>query len=234
MQTQLNTTATLYCPNSDCQCPNPEFHNFCQKCRTPLLKRYLWVVGQGIENYRVGELLQDRFLLKSAKVLLDIQPSLPINAKLSISNMVEPYFKLFSHYPHIPQVYGFLHLDEEQPSQNLLLLEQAPLGQCDLPTNTDGELNIGCGVSFLIYPWREWEAFFYGQEISTVARDALNYRAPQLNSKLFKRVEFGSAQQLRYDDALFDVVIATGWSCYYPLDYWLPVIKEVKRKKGSE
>lgn len=146
MQTKSNTTATLYCPNSDCRCPNPEFHNFCQKCRTPLLKRYLWVVGQGIKNYRVGELLQDRFLTKSAKVLLDTQPNLPVNAKLSISNAVEPYFKLFPHYPHIPQVYGFLHLDEEQPSRNLLLLEQAPLGQRDLPKNLDSELNIGSAL----------------------------------------------------------------------------------------
>jgi len=35
----------------------------------------------------------------------------------------------------------------------------------------------------LIYPWRDWQAFFYGQ-VSTVARDALNARGSQLNSKL--------------------------------------------------
>ena len=97
-------------------------------------------------------------------------------------------------------------------------------------------LDIGCGVSFLIYPWNDWGAFFYGQEISTVARDALNARGSQLNSKLFKGVELGPAHQLKYETAQFDLAIATGWSCYFPLDYWSAVIAEVKRvlKPGGQ
>lgn len=90
-------------------------------------------------------------------------------------------------------------------------------------------LDIGCGVSFLLYPWTDWGAFFYGQEISTVAREALNARGSQLNSKLFKGVSFGSAHQLNYESGQFDLAIATGWSCYYPLDYWSAIITEVKR-----
>lgn len=97
-------------------------------------------------------------------------------------------------------------------------------------------LDIGCGVSFLIYPWREWEAYFYGQEISAVARDALNSRGPQLNSKLFKGVELAPAHQLQYAASQFDLAIATGWSCYYPLDYWNIILAEVKRvlKPGGQ
>lgn len=97
-------------------------------------------------------------------------------------------------------------------------------------------LDIGCGVSFLIYPWRDWDAYFYGQEISVVARDALNARGSQLNSKLFKGVALGTAQQLAYESGQFDLAIATGWSCYYPLDYWAGVIAEVKRilKPGGQ
>ena len=90
-------------------------------------------------------------------------------------------------------------------------------------------LDIGCGVSFLVYPWRDWDAFFYGQDISTVARDLLNARGSQLNSKLFKGVSFGSAQQLNFEPGQFDLAIATGWSCYYSLDYWSAVMAEVKR-----
>jgi SAM-dependent methyltransferase len=97
-------------------------------------------------------------------------------------------------------------------------------------------LDIGCGVSFLIYPWRDWDALFFGQEISTVAREALNTRGSQLNSKLFKGVSLGSAQQLNYDSEQFDLAIATGWSCYFPLDYWSGVMAEVKRviKPGGQ
>ncbi|MDX1977190.1 MAG: methyltransferase domain-containing protein [Pseudanabaenaceae cyanobacterium bins.68] len=90
-------------------------------------------------------------------------------------------------------------------------------------------LDIGCGVSFLIYPWRDWQMFFYGQEISLVARDGLNSRAPQLNSKLFKGVKLGAAHQLNYDQGMFERVIATGFSCYYSLDYWRLVLTEAKR-----
>jgi SAM-dependent methyltransferase len=97
------------------------------------------------------------------------------------------------------------------------------------PQKNQRWLDIGCGLSFLIYPWREWDAYFYGLEVSRVAKDALNGRGPQLNSKLFKGVESGEAHQLPYAESMFDGVIATGWSCYYPLDYWKQVLAEVKR-----
>lgn len=129
----------------------------------------------------------------------------------------------------LPDEVKAMSIYQDWVAGNLNAKIASPFWEIQLPQKNQRCLDIGCGVSFLIYPWREWDAFFYGQEISTVARDALNSRGSQLNSKLFKGVEFGSAQQLRYDDALFDVVIATGWSCYYPLDYWLPVMKEVKR-----
>lgn len=105
----------------------------------------------------------------------------------------------------------------------------SPFWEIQKPQKNQRCLDIGCGVSFLIYPWRDWEALFYGQEISTVAREALNSRGSQLNSKLFKGVELGSAKQLKYESDFFDMAIATGWSCYYPLDYWSGVMAEVKR-----
>lgn len=97
------------------------------------------------------------------------------------------------------------------------------------PKKKETWLDIGCGLSFLIYPWYEWDAFFYGQEVSTTVRDILTSRAPQLNSKLFRGVKLGSAHLLAYEENLFDGVIATGWSCYYPLNYWERVLTEVKR-----
>ncbi|EKV03460.1 methyltransferase family protein [Leptolyngbya sp. PCC 7375] len=89
-------------------------------------------------------------------------------------------------------------------------------------------LDLGCGLSFLIYPWKEWKAVFVGQEISKVAQAALNQRGPQLDSKLFKGVQLAPAHKLDYEPATFDLVIATGFSCYYPLDYWERVMTAVK------
>jgi SAM-dependent methyltransferase len=105
----------------------------------------------------------------------------------------------------------------------------SPFWQLAQPQKNQRCLDIGCGVSFLIYPWRDWEAFFYGQEISTIARDLLVARGPQLNSKLFKGVTLGAAHELHYEANQFDLAIATGFSCYYSIHYWETVLTEVKR-----
>jgi len=105
----------------------------------------------------------------------------------------------------------------------------SPFWQLAKPQKKQRCLDLGCGVSFLIYPWTEWDAFFYGQDISVAARDILTARGPQLNSKLFKGVQLGAAHELNYEPAQFDLVIATGFSCYYALDYWNEVLQSVKR-----
>jgi SAM-dependent methyltransferase len=105
----------------------------------------------------------------------------------------------------------------------------SPFWQMAQPQKNQRCLDIGCGVSFLIYPWCDWQAYFYGYDISTVARDLLNSRAPQLNSKLFKGVQLGPAHRLDYEVDQFDLVIATGWSCYFGSAYWRLVLPEVRR-----
>ncbi len=105
----------------------------------------------------------------------------------------------------------------------------APFWELAKPKKNQRCLDIGCGVSFLIYPWCEWNAFFYGQEVSAVAQQILNTRSPQLNSKLFKGVVQAPAHRLEYDPEQFDLAIATGVSCYYPLEYWGTVLAAVKR-----
>jgi len=105
----------------------------------------------------------------------------------------------------------------------------SPFWEIAQPEKNQHCLDIGCGVSFLIYPWRDWQAFFYGQEISNIARDTLNSRGSQLNSKLFKGVELGAADRLNYSLEQFDLAIATGFSCYFPLEYWNNVLAQVKR-----
>lgn len=104
----------------------------------------------------------------------------------------------------------------------------SPFWELAKPKKNQRCLDLGCGVSFLIYPWNEWEAVFYGQEISSTPRDLLNARGSQLNSKLFKGVQLAAANELNYEAAQFDLVFATGFSCYYPLAYWQEVLAAVK------
>lgn len=105
----------------------------------------------------------------------------------------------------------------------------SPFWELAQPRKGQRCLDIGCGVSFLIYPWREWEALFYGHEVSAIAQQALNSRGPQLNSKLFKGCRLAPAHQLEYEEKSFDLVISTGVSCYYPPEYWETVLAQVKR-----
>ncbi|MEC4806057.1 MAG: methyltransferase domain-containing protein [Jaaginema sp. PMC 1079.18] len=104
----------------------------------------------------------------------------------------------------------------------------SPFWEIAQPKKNQRCLDIGCGVSFLIYPWRDWQGYFYGQEISKTAIEALNSRGSQLNSKLFKGVKSAPGHILDYEPNFFDLAIATGWSCYYPLDYWKQVMSSVK------
>ncbi|MGF1566829.1 MAG: class I SAM-dependent methyltransferase [Nodosilinea sp.] len=104
-----------------------------------------------------------------------------------------------------------------------------PFWEAVKPRKRDHCLDIGCGISFLVYPWREWEALFHGHEISPVACRALTSRGPQLNSKLFKGVKQAPAHRLEYEPQSLDMVIATGVTCYYPADYWETVLQQVKK-----
>ncbi|MFW6264408.1 MAG: PP2C family protein-serine/threonine phosphatase [Cyanobacteriota bacterium] len=98
----------IYCSNPHCQAPNASTHSFCQKCQTPLLKRYLWATGKAIKGYSVGQAIADRYLLLDSRILLDTKPSFPPEISQEIPSYLMPYLKLFPYRLHIPQVYGKL------------------------------------------------------------------------------------------------------------------------------
>jgi SAM-dependent methyltransferase len=129
----------------------------------------------------------------------------------------------------LPEAVEAMPIFQEWASGGLEAKIASPFWNIATPKKNQRCLDIGCGVGFLIYPWRDWEALFYGQEISSVAQQALNARGPQLNSKLFKGVTLGPAHRLHYEADQFDWVIATGFSCYFGLDYWAEVMAEAKR-----
>lgn len=129
----------------------------------------------------------------------------------------------------LPEEVQAMPIAQERSAGLLQAKQMSPFWQVAKPQKNQRCLDLGCGISFLIYPWRDWEAQFYGQEISSEARDILNARGPQLNSKLFKGVKLGSAHQLAYEPGQFDLTIATGFSCYYSIDYWEGVIAAVKK-----
>ncbi len=157
-------------------------------------------------------------------------PSQPHDWSIQIDRVKQRFDREFKQEAfELPAEVEAMPIFREWISHSLANKITSPFWELGKIRKNDRCLDIGCGVSFLIYAWREWEAYFYGQEISTVAKDALNSRGSQLNSKLFKAVKAGPAHQLKYEDDTFDRVIATGFSCYYPPEYWQLVLQEAKR-----
>lgn len=129
-KTMENDAATLYCPNEHCQAINPLSHKFCQRCSTPLPKRYLWAVtADNFSLGRSGELLNNRYLIVKGRILLDTKPAdLPQTPAPEKLQALRPYLRLISYRLHLPQVYGVLNLSQpEHQQEEILLLEKAPL-----------------------------------------------------------------------------------------------------------
>jgi len=106
----------------------------------------------------------------------------------------------------------------------------SPFWKMMKPQKLQNCLDLGCGGSFLFYPcWREWDARFFGQDLSGAICELVNARGSQLNSKLYKGMRQAAAHQLDvYEPQQFDFAIATGVSCYYEWSYWDTVLSAVK------
>lgn len=128
----------LYCSNYSCQAPNSERSKFCQKCRTPLTKRYLWAIGPGAESCRTDELVANRYLVKGGRVLLDTKPGLlPGISTEQIPDNLLPYLRLSPYALHLPQVYDWVRLESAGGPEKLALLERSPLYLPNTPSDAD-------------------------------------------------------------------------------------------------
>ena len=122
-----NPAAMLNCSNTRCQAPNPQSNKFCQQCRTPLLRRYLWAIGQGADSFKLQEMIDDRYLVVSQRVFLETKPGMPPETPQEVPQHIVPYLRLSPYSLHIPQVYGSLTLGAGRSSSQIWLLEDVPL-----------------------------------------------------------------------------------------------------------
>ncbi|MBF2025667.1 MAG: protein phosphatase 2C domain-containing protein [Oscillatoriales cyanobacterium C42_A2020_001] len=178
--------ATLYCANSLCQAPNPANHRFCQQCRSPLPKRYLWAVGKEAASLQPGNLLGDRYWCKEGRVLLDTKPGLFPDAASDLPDVVEPYLRLVAYQLAVPQPYALVASNQKR-SPDVLLLERAPIylrsGTDDVSV-LEGTLmpevetvwQAGSGLRQLHWLWqiaRLWEPLSHEQVVSSLLNPSL-------------------------------------------------------------
>ncbi|MGK7893461.1 MAG: PP2C family serine/threonine-protein phosphatase [Xenococcus sp. (in: cyanobacteria)] len=133
----------VQCSNPHCMALNNLESRFCRRCKTPVVKRYLWAMGaksnlspetNSTESYQikpeqVGSLIGERYLALTQKIFLDTKPGLIPQVPEEIPQEITTYLQLFSYSPHIPQVYGQLD------GYNIWLLDYGTV-----PHNSLGEL----------------------------------------------------------------------------------------------
>ncbi len=109
-------------------CPNPANdlgQKYCAACQTPLTYRYLWAVGSQAAQFPPESLIAARYYVVSPQIWLDTTPGKPPALPQEIPQAILPYLKLYRQCLHIPQVYGFCPLNEE--NTEILLLENVPV-----------------------------------------------------------------------------------------------------------
>ncbi|MGL5036086.1 MAG: PP2C family protein-serine/threonine phosphatase [Microcystaceae cyanobacterium] len=127
--------STLYCSNLPCSSANDLENTVCQVCGTPLVRRYLWAVGDWIKAYKLDELVEERYLLVKPRVFLDTKPAEKPQTPEDVPDSIKLYLRLFPARLHVPQLYGYLPSPDPEMDLDIWLLEYGPL-----PLDEKGEL----------------------------------------------------------------------------------------------
>lgn len=98
----------IHCSNPDCAASNHIEAQFCDRCSTPIIRRYLWSNKKAITLEQKHLLINDRYLALSEQIFLDTHPSQPPVTPEEVPPEIAVYLQLFPCYPHIPQAYGLL------------------------------------------------------------------------------------------------------------------------------
>jgi protein phosphatase len=98
----------IYCPNLNCSAPlNDVGNTLCANCQTPLVYRYLWATGIGIEQVPVASMVGGRYYVKTPQIWLDTQPALQSEFPTAdLPETILPYLYLYAYQLHVPEVYG--------------------------------------------------------------------------------------------------------------------------------
>ncbi len=108
------TAQIIECSNTNCLTPNQQDNKFCCRCGTPIVRRYLYALGDEINSYQQGEMINERYLVQQGQILLDTKPGLFPELTENLPHYIPPYLKLFPYRLHIPQPYGFITLAKGQ------------------------------------------------------------------------------------------------------------------------
>lgn len=119
----------IQCSNPHCVASNSLEASICERCSTPIIRRYLWSNDKAIAPEQKQTLIDDRYLALTEQIFLDTQPTKPPLTPEEVPAEIVVYLQLFAYYPHIPQPYGLLN------ARQSWLFDYGTV-----PTTTSGEL----------------------------------------------------------------------------------------------
>src|SRR6478672_671635 len=101
----------------------------------PLMNRYLWAVGSASAQIPTKNLVQGRYQVVAPQVWLDTRPEQPTYIPERLPNSIIPYLRLYPQHLHIPDVYGYVVLNDEEGASatEILLLDNAPIDAAGNP-----------------------------------------------------------------------------------------------------
>jgi protein phosphatase len=85
--------------------------------------------------YHVGELIDNRYLVKQPQIVLDTKPAQAPQAPEEPPSWISLYLKLLPFHLHIPQAYGYIPSPDERLNMDIWLLEYGAI-----PLDETGEL----------------------------------------------------------------------------------------------
>ena len=196
----MQSGALIQCSNPRCQAFNPLTNKSCHRCRTPIIKRYLWTVGESLEH-QVGDLIGDRYLVKQPRTVLDTKPSQVPQVPHNLPEFLTPYLRLFPYRLHVPQVYGAIY-SQYFPERAIWLLEYSAV-----PTDQAGELKYQQFLPHLDQIWQQatalrqlnwlWQMASLWQPLQSqgVASSLLNSALVRANGAVVGLIELHSGEQ---------------------------------------
>lgn len=104
----------LHCSLKHCETANAFADEYCTRCKTPLIKRFLWVMGTSLRAEEVGTLMANRYWVVSENLVLETKPSIPPHLPERIPPKLKPYLKLSAYRLHIPKLYGTIPTEESE------------------------------------------------------------------------------------------------------------------------
>jgi protein phosphatase len=146
--------------------------------------------------YHVGELIDNRYLVKQPQIVLDTKPAQAPQAPDEPPSWISLYLKLLPFHLHIPQVYGYIPSPDERLNMDIWLLEYGTI-----PLDETGELIYPELLPTLAEVWSQasdlrqihwlWQMakLWYPLQRKAVVSSLLNPSLTRVNDQLLQLLE---------------------------------------------